>query len=57
VHFFIIGVGARKTDTQENYFHCGGKAQKVLDVRLENTRFGLYELNSNNGLTETIKIR
>jgi hypothetical protein len=28
-----------------------------LDVRLENTRFGLYELNSNNGLTETIKIR
>jgi hypothetical protein len=57
VHFFIISVGARKTDTQEDYFHCGGKAQKVLDVRLKNTRIGLYKLNSNYRITKTIKIR
>jgi hypothetical protein len=57
VFFFHNGFGARKTDTQEDYFHCGGKAQKVLDKRLENTRFGLDKLNSNYGLAETIKLR
>ena len=53
----MIGVGARETDTQEDYFNCSDKAQEVLDVRLENAWFGLYQFNSNDGFTQTIKIR
>ena len=57
VQFFIISDRARESDTQEDYFHCGGKTQEVLDVRLENIWCGLYQLNGNDGLTKTIKTR